>query len=284
MKKQIKDFIPKREKEITLSPWRQKIQEVIFGTETPEGKAFDVALLWAILLSIVAIMLESVQVIRERYGEIIKVIEWFFTILFSIEYLARIISVKKPLKYIFSFYGIVDVLSFLPTYLSLFIGGSHYLLAIRTLRLLRIFRIFKLTRYVGEAEILKRALKASFHKIAVFFGAVISIVIITGTFMYLIEGPEHGYTSIPVSIYWSIVTLTTVGYGDIAPQTTLGQFFASFIMILGYAIIAVPTGIVTAEIASANRRSIKNYTCPGCGATEHEPDAKFCKRCGTELI
>lgn len=271
------------EAELPLSPWRKKIREVIFGTDTPAGKNFDIILLWAIILSILVVMLESVPTIHDRYGHILRILEWIFTILFSIEYIARIISVRKPVNYIFSFYGIVDILSILPTYLSLVVVGSHYLLIIRTLRLLRIFRIFKLARFIGEADILKSALAASLHKIIVFFGAVMCIVMITGTIMYQIEGPENGFTSIPTSVYWAIVTLTTVGYGDIAPQTFLGQFFASFIMILGYAIIAVPTGIVTAEIASANRRNYNRPNCPGCGNDIIDADANFCKKCGTEL-
>lgn len=271
------------EEELPITPWRRKVHLVIFGTHTTAGKNFDIILLWAILLSIVVVMLESVPAVHDQYGHILRVVEWIFTVLFSIEYLARIISVKKPMRYIFSFYGLVDILSILPTYLSLIIAGSHYLLIIRTLRLLRIFRIFKLVRFVGEADILKSALAASMHKIIVFFGAVLCIVMITGTIMYLIEGPVNGFTSIPTSVYWAIVTLTTVGYGDIAPQTIAGQFFASFIMILGYAIIAVPTGIVTAEIASANRRNLYAATCPGCGNDDIDKDANFCKRCGTEL-
>lgn len=273
------------EEDLPLSPWQRKIHLVIFGTNTKSGKNFDIALLWAILLSILVVMLESVPYVHDRYWHQLRVLEWIFTILFSIEYFARIISVRKPLKYIFSFYGLVDILSILPTYLSLVIAGSHYLLIIRTLRLLRIFRIFKLVRFVGEADILKSALAASLHKIIVFFGAILCIVMITGTIMYLIEGPENGFTSIPTSVYWAIVTLTTVGYGDIAPQTILGQFFASFIMILGYAIIAVPTGIVTAEIASANMKvkTLNRPSCPGCGNDIHDGDANFCKKCGTEL-
>lgn len=272
-----------REGDRPKSAWRDRIHEVIFGTDTFAGKAFDVALLWAIILSVLAVMLESVHEVKVRYGNLLRITEWIFTILFSIEYIARIIAVRHPSRYIFSFYGIVDILAVIPTYLSLFLSGTHYLIIIRTLRLLRIFRIFKLGRYIGEAEVLKRALKASRHKITVFFGTVLSIVMITGTVMYLVEGPEHGYTSIPISIYWSIVTLTTVGYGDIAPQTVIGQFFASFIMIMGYAIIAVPTGIVTAEIATENKRKFKISTCTACGKKGHDRDANYCKRCGAQL-
>lgn len=265
------------------SSWRKNLRTVIFSTHTTAGKNFDIALLWAILFSILTVMLESVASIKQEYGHVLRIIEWSFTILFTVEYIARIISINNPFRYIFSFYGIVDVLSILPTFVSLLIVGSHYLIVIRTLRLLRIFRIFKLVRFIGEAAVLKAALIASAHKIAVFFITIMTIVIITGTVIYLIEGPQHGFDSIPKSVYWSIVTLTTVGYGDIAPQTTAGQFFASFIMILGYAIIAVPTGIVTAEITTANRKKIKLLHCPNCGNENHEADAKFCKRCGQKL-
>lgn len=264
--------------------WRKKLRIIIFGTHTPGGKRFDVILLWAIILSILTVMLESVPAIQQEYGDILRIVEWCFTILFTIEYGARIISTSNPLRYIFSFYGIVDLLSILPTYISLFVASSsHYLIVIRTLRLLRIFRIFKLTRFVGEAQMLKSALIASVHKISVFFIMVLTIVIITGTLMYLIEGPKHGFDSIPRSIYWAVVTLTTVGYGDIAPETIAGQFFASFIMILGYTIIAVPTGIVTAEMTKATRKKLPLKACPSCHHIEHDLQANFCKQCGQKF-
>lgn len=264
--------------------WRKKLRIIIFGTHTPAGKRFDVVLLWAIILSILTVMLESVPTIQQEYGDILRIVEWCFTILFTIEYVTRIISTSNPLRYILSFYGIVDLLSILPTYISLFVASSsHYLIVIRTLRLLRIFRIFKLTRFVGESQMLKSALIASVHKISVFFMMVLVIVIITGTLMYLIEGPNHGFDSIPRSIYWAVVTLTTVGYGDVAPETIGGQFFAAFIMILGYAIIAVPTGIVTAEMTKVNRKKLPSKACPSCHHVEHEVQANFCSQCGQKL-
>lgn len=265
------------------SLWRRRLFIIIFGTDTHAGRRFDIVLLWAILLSILVVMLESVDTVREQYGEILRIAEWVFTIVFTIEYLARIISIGKPWYYISSVFGVIDFLSIIPTYLSLFISGGQYLLIIRALRLLRIFRILKLTRYMGEASTLGRALKASRHKILVFMWAVMTIVIIMGTMMYLIEGGSNGFTSIPRSIYWAIVTLTTVGYGDIAPQTVLGQFMASMIMILGYAIIAVPTGIVTAEITQAKITNRVLQDCKRCGFHDHGPDAVYCKRCGTLL-
>ena len=265
------------------SLWRRRLFIIIFGTDTHAGRNFDIALLWAIILSILAVMLESIDSIREKYGEVLRIAEWIFTIVFSIEYLARIISIRKPWYYITSFYGIIDFLSVIPTYIGLVIGGGQYLLMIRALRLMRVFRILKLSRYMGEASTLSSALKASRHKIAVFLWAVFTIVIIMGTVMYLVEGGENGFTSIPRSIYWAIVTLTTVGYGDIAPQTALGQVLASMIMILGYAIIAVPTGIVTAEITQAKITNRVIQDCNKCGFNDHAPDAVFCKRCGTLL-
>jgi voltage-gated potassium channel len=268
-----------------LSPRRARLHEIIFEADTPAGKAFDVALLLAIALSVAAVMLESVAPIAERYGPQLYLVEWFFTILFTVEYVLRLSCVRYPLRYARSFFGIIDVLAILPTYLSLLIPGAQSLLVIRVFRLLRIFRIFKLTRYLGEAKTLMVALKSSQHKIVVFLGGVLSIVTIMGALMYLIEGPESGFTSIPRGVYWAIVTMTTVGYGDIAPRTVLGQALAAFIMILGYAIIAVPTGIVSAELVQAARDAVGKHTqaCPGCGADGHDHDATHCKRCGTRL-
>jgi voltage-gated potassium channel len=263
--------------------WRHRLYEIIFEAETPEGRAFDIALLWAIVISVIAVMMESVQHLYARYGTLLRIVEWIFTIIFTLEYIARIIAVRNPKQYIFSFLGIIDLLALLPSYLSLIFLGSQYFLAIRTIRLLRVFRIFKLTRYLGEAEVLAKALRASTYKITVFLGVVISIVIISGTLMYIIEGEKSGFTSIPTSIYWAIVTLTTVGYGDIAPQTTLGQTLASFIMIVGYGIIAVPTGIVTSEITRASHMKASTNVCPNCLTQDHESDAIFCKHCGTKL-
>ena len=265
------------------SEWRRKLFIVIFGTDTRAGKNFDIILLWVIMLSILVVMIESVADIRQKYGYLLRILEWVFTVIFTIEYIARIISIGKPWHYITSFYGIIDFLSVIPTYLSLFISGGQYLLIIRALRLLRIFRILKLSRYVGEARTLSTALKASRHKITVFMWVVLTVVVIMGTLMYMIEGGKNGFTSIPRSIYWAIVTLTTVGYGDIAPQTVVGQIMASVIMILGYAIIAVPTGIVTAEITQATITNRMINRCKKCGFYDHAPDAIFCKRCGTML-
>ncbi|RME24086.1 MAG: ion transporter [Candidatus Zixiibacteriota bacterium] len=265
---------------------RNQLYEVIFEADTPAGKAFDVVLLWSILISVAVVLLESVEGIRDDFGPVLVGIEWFFTILFTIEYLIRLICVRHPLLYARSFFGIVDLLSILPTYLSLFIGGSQALIVIRALRLLRVFRIFKLARYVGEAGVLMNALRASRAKITVFLVAVLSIVLIVGSLMYLIEGSEAqtGFTSIPASIYWTIVTMTTVGYGDIAPQTVLGKFVASVVMIIGYAIIAVPTGIVTAELSfAAGKKSVTTQVCPDCHKEGHDPDATHCKFCGAQL-
>lgn len=261
---------------------RKRLFIVIFGTDTPAGKAFDVALLIAILISVLAVMLESVPSLNKGYGYVFKYAEWIFTVLFTLEYLTRIYVTDARRRYIFSFYGLIDLLSLLPTYLSLIFTGTQYLLIIRALRLLRVFRILKLGRFVGEGEQLGRALKASRHKITVFMGTVVMLVILLGTVMYLVEGRENGFTSIPLSIYWAIVTLTTVGYGDIAPQTILGQSIASFVMILGYAIIAVPTGIVTVELQK-DIENRKNKACRNCSSKGHDTDALFCKFCGEKL-
>jgi voltage-gated potassium channel len=266
-----------------LSPRRERIHEIIFEAETPIGKAFDVSLMVVILVSIAAVCLESVASIRDQFGPLLRALEWTITILFTIEYILRLYSVRKPLRYATSFFGIVDLLSILPTYLSFFIAGSQSLLVIRALRLLRVFRILKLAHFVGEARLLRAALHASVRKITVFLGAVLTIVIIVGALMYMIEGSENGFTSIPQSIYWAIVTMTTVGYGDIAPQTLLGKIIASAVMILGYAIIAVPTGIVTVELASSVKESVRTDACPECGCDGHAIDAAHCRFCGTRL-
>ncbi len=261
---------------------RKRLFIVIFGTDTPAGKAFDVALLIAIIISVLAVMLESVPSLNDNYGLLFKYLEWILTAIFSIEYITRIYVTESRKKYIFSFYGLIDLLSLLPTYLSLIFVGTQYLLIIRALRLLRVFRILKLGRFVGEAEQLGRALKSSRHKITVFMGTVMMLVILLGTIMYLVEGRDNGFTSIPLSIYWAIVTLTTVGYGDIAPHTVLGQTIASFVMILGYAIIAVPTGIVTVELQKDKKRQ-EEKACTKCKSKGHETDALYCKFCGEKL-
>ena len=244
--------------------WRETIHTVIFEAETPGGKTFDVLLLIAIVLSLLTVILESVGRIHSAYGDVLIRIEWGFTVLFSIEYVLRVICVKRPFQYVRSFFGIVDLLAVLPTYLVLLVGGTQSFLVIRGLRLLRVFRIFKLARYSAEAEVLGQAIRASLPKITIFMGAVLTIVMILGSVMYLIEGPENGFASIPSSMYWAIVTMTTVGYGDVVPYSTLGKAFASMIMILGYGLIAVPTGIVSVEIAHAARLSTSTRTCPSC--------------------
>jgi voltage-gated potassium channel len=265
--------------------WQKKLHEIIYETDTRVGKLFDVILLWAIIASIVLVMLESVKGLDAKYHVFFNISEWVITILFTIEYLVRIISVKQPKKYIFSFFGIVDLLSTIPKYLSLIIGGAHALVALRALRLLRVFRILKLVRYVGEANKLGKALKASRFKIFVFISAVVILCVIIGTIMYLIEGNESGFTSIPRGVYWAIVTLTTVGYGDIAPQTGLGQFLASLVMILGYGIIAIPTGIVTVEFTKQAALDVHTNTksCSNCSAENHKDKAKYCYSCGHEI-
>lgn len=269
-----------------MKPWQNKIHEIVYEADTPAGRLFDISLLWTILLSIFIVMFESVEEINDKYGPILVVLEWSITFFFSIEYVLRIISVEKPKKYIFSFYGIVDLLSILPTYLSLFIVGSQSLVIIRSLRLLRVFRILKLGNFIGEANSLVRALKSSKAKIIVFLFAVLSLTFILGTIMYLVETKESGFTSIPTSVYWAIVTLTTVGYGDIAPQSVLGQIIASIIMIIGYAVIAVPTGIVSSEFMNAdkNKKIVSTQACLSCSKEGHDIDASYCKYCGSCLF
>ncbi|MHC4413864.1 MAG: ion transporter [Planctomycetota bacterium] len=265
------------------APWREHLHEIIFEADTPGGKLFDVGLLAAIILSVIAVCLESVAEIREQYGITLREIEWLFTILFTVEYVLRLLCVGRPWRYAVSFFGIVDLLAIVPTYLSLLVAGSQSLLVIRAIRLLRVFRVFKLAQFLGEAEVLRTALRASGRKIIVFLGSVLTLVLILGTMMYLFEGEEHGYTNIPQSVYWAIVTMTTVGYGDITPQTIHGKILASMVMIIGYAIIAVPTGIVTVELGLAYRKRVSTQACPQCSAEGHDPDAKHCKFCGAAM-
>ena len=263
---------------------RAKIHEIIFGADTPAGKAFDIVLMVLIVLSVVAVMLESVDSISARYGPWLRTFEWVVTIGFTIEYLLRLYCVGKPAQYARSFFGVVDLLSILPTYLSVIMPGAQSFMVIRALRLLRVFRVLKLAHFVGEARELGAALRASARKIIVFLGAVLTLVVIVGSMMYLIEGDANGFTSIPVSIYWAIVTMTTVGYGDIAPQTPLGKILASAIMIMGYGIIAVPTGIVSVELAGVVKgKKVSTRACPDCGADGHAHDASFCKYCSSKL-
>lgn len=264
--------------------FRHRLHEIIFEADTPAGRLFDVVLLWAILLSVTTVLLESVAPLRERYGEELRAAEWFFTALFTVEYVLRLVSVLKPLRYARSFFGLVDLLAILPTYLSLVLPGAQSLLVVRVLRLLRVFRVLKLASFLGQAEILLTALRASRQKIIVFLGGVLSTVIIMGAVMYLVEGEENGFDSIPRGMYWAIVTMTTVGFGDITPKTVPGQFIASLLMIAGYGVLAVPTGIVSVELAAASRRAaVDTQACPGCGAHGHDTDAVHCKYCGTAL-
>lgn len=264
---------------------KEHLFKIIFEAETTLGKRFDVLLIILILLSIIAVMLESVEPIQTKLGSILTILEWVITITFTIEYIVRIIIVHNSFKFITSFFGIIDLLSCLPTYIGLFVSGTQGLMVIRALRLLRIFRILKLNRYVDESSYLMNALRASKYKISIFLYAVIMIVIIVGAIMYLVEGEANGFDSIPRSMYWVIVTITTVGFGDIVPTTTVGQFIASFIMILGYAIIAVPTGIVTAEMGKlkSDNTKKKSNCCSECLNEDHDNNAKFCKCCGSKL-
>ncbi len=261
---------------------RATLHEIIFEADTAAGKLFDLLLIISILSSVVVIMLDSIQAVHGRYGGLLYGLEWFFTILFTVEYLLRLYCVGNPLKYAKSFFGLVDLLAILPTFLSILIPGSRYLLVIRTLRTIRIWRILKLAQYLNEFDLLMHALKASVRKIIVFLVLVLCLVVILGSLMYLVEPPENGFTSIPRSIYWAIVTLTTVGYGDISPKTEIGQALAAVAMILGYSILAVPTGIVTVELAYASAR-VSTQACPMCSKEGHDPDAVHCKYCGAEL-
>lgn len=265
-----------------MKNWRQRLHEVIYEADTPAGRAFDIMLIIFILLSVMAVSLESVDSLRESYGVYFRTFEWVFTILFTVEYILRILAVQKPFKYIFSFFGIVDLLALLPNYLSFFFFGAQSFLVIRSFRLLRIFRVFKLGTYLRQAKILQDALIASRQKIVVFMVGILATVSTVGAVMYLIEGDAAGFTSIPISIYWAIVTMTTVGYGDIAPQTPLGQLFASVLMIMGYGVLAVPTGIMSVEIARASI-STSTQACPSCSRQGHDEDAIHCKYCGAYL-
>jgi len=265
--------------------WRSKVHEIIFEADTKAGQLFDIGLIISILLSVLAVMRESIPKIRETYGSELYLVEWLFTILFSIEYILRIISIGRPLKYMLSFFGIVDLLAILPTYFSILFPGTHTLAVIRILRVLRVFRVLKLAQYLREAQVLIRALKNARRKITVFLLTVLSLVVVFGSIMYLVEGDASGFVSIPRSIYWAIVTLTTVGYGDITPQTDLGQMISALVMILGYSIIAVPTGIITAEIAQTvgKDKDVSTQVCPQCSREGHDKDASFCKICGAHL-
>jgi voltage-gated potassium channel len=265
----------------TSSTMKEKIHEVIFEADTPSGKYFDIALLLSIIVSVIAVSLESIESIDKVYHSQLVMIEWFFTILFTIEYILRLYSTEHSVKYSTSFFGVVDLLAILPTYLSIFIPGAQSLLVIRGLRLLRIFRVFKLSRYLGEANILSEAIIQSRTRIVVFLSTITVLSFITGAGMYLVEGPKHGFTSIPQSVYWAITTLTSTGYGDTVPITPLGKLLAIFIMIMGYSLIIVPTGIISTEMMKLG--DISTQACKNCSKEGHDFNAKFCKHCGFEL-
>ncbi len=269
--------------------WKSQLYEIIFKADTPAGKAFDVVLILCILSSISVVMLDSIDDVHDKHEKLLYGLEWFFTFLFTIEYILRLMCVTSKRRYTTSFFGIVDLLAILPTYLSILAGGFSVLKVIRILRVLRVFRVLKLGNHVKQAELLRQALYASRQKIIVFLCFVLTLVVIIGAIMYTIESPpadepdvDNGFTNIPQSIYWAVVTLTTVGYGDISPQTPLGKMLAAMVMLLGYAIIAVPTGIVTAQIIQTPAKTTSK-PCPACGHAQHDPDAVFCKKCGQSL-
>lgn len=263
---------------------RKEIEHIIFEADTFVGKLFDILLIVSILASVLIVMLDSIEHLNAAYGRFFWAAEWFFTALFTLEYLLRLVTVEKPLVYVRSFFGVIDFLSIVPTYLGLIFPGGKYLLVIRVLRVLRVFRVLKLVQYIGEADLLVKALNASRRKIIVFIFAVMTIVVIIGSAMYIIEGQKNGFTSIPKSIYWAVVTLTTVGYGDISPQTGLGQALATLVMIMGFGIIAIPTGIVTTELTRmAGGKSESGMSCHRCGHKRHDNDARYCKICGESL-
>lgn len=279
-------MLPRMPDERPAGGWRERLYVVVFEHGTPAGRAFDLALLFLIVASVVAVVLESVPSFRARWGAELLAVEWGFTALFTAEYVLRLLVVRRPAAYARSFFGVIDLLAVLPTYLRLLLPGSQVLLTLRAIRLLRVFRVLKLGHFLGEERVLVQALRASVRKIVIFLGAVLVIVLVTGALMYVVEGPGTGFTSIPASVYWAIVTITTVGYGDIAPQTPLGRLLAALVMMLGYGIIAVPTGIVTVEMGRASRPAPATAArrCAVCGLAGHDEDAAFCKRCGEELL
>lgn len=263
--------------------WRWRWFHIIFGHQSVAGRRFDILLIWLILASVGVAVLDSVPAVHAAYAPGLYLVEWVFTLAFSAEYVARLLVVAKPLRYARSFYGVIDVLAVLPTWLSLFFPGAQYLLVVRILRILRVFRILKLTRYVSEAGLLMGALQRSGRKIFVFLFTILTVVTIFGAMMYVVEGPQHGFTSIPTGIYWAIVTVATVGFGDISPVTPLGRFLASMLILIGYGIIAVPTGIYTAEMVQGLRTQRDARRCEACGATGHDADARHCRQCGAAL-
>ena len=266
----------------TRPRWRARLHEVIFEADTAAGRAFDVALLVAIAVSVAAVLLESMADVRVQYGPALHVAEWALTLAFTVEYVLRLVAVDRPWRYAVSFYGIVDLLAILPTYVALVMPVAQPFMVVRGIRLLRIFRVLKAAQFLREAEILVTALRASRRKITVFLGGILTVALVMGALMYVVEGEAHGFTSIPRSMYWAVVTMTTVGYGDIAPRTPVGQLLAAVLMIIGYSIIAVPTGIVSAELVQA-ARPVSRQACPSCGAEGHDVDAAHCKYCGAEL-
>ncbi|MEJ5990370.1 ion transporter [Ramlibacter sp. PS3R-8] len=280
-------MVPGNESELgkPTEPWRRRMHEVIFESETPAGRVFDKVIVTAILVSVAVVIADSVPALSARNRGTFNAVEWFFTLLFTVEYIARLVSVKRQLKYALSFFGIVDLLSVLPTYLAFFLPETHALIDVRILRLLRVFRIFKLTDYVVEYQMLGAALAASRRKIMVFLSAVLMVVLVLGTVLYVVEGPKHGFVDIPTSVYWAITTITTVGFGDITPKTDVGRAIASVIMLIGWGTLAVPTGIVTAEMTALRYAPPLPllHACPGCGATGHSADARFCRACGVPL-
>lgn len=264
------------------APWQKRLGDLIFGTATPAARIYDRLVIVLIVISVLAVLLESVSEYPPHVHYLLRQTEWFFTIIFTVDYFGRLLGARRPLRYALSYYGMIDLFTILPSYLSLLVPGSQYLLIIRALRLLRVFRVFRLGSYAQQANLLSLGLRASREKIVVFFIVVLTLVTVFGTLIYMIEGPKNGFTSIPTSIYWAVVTVTTVGYGDISPKTPLGKFLATLAMLLGYAIIAVPTGIVTAGIQDA-KQALEGRTCPRCGLHKHDSDAQFCKRCGENL-
>lgn len=266
-----------------LSGWRLQVYTVIFEADTRAGRLFDQLLIAVILTSVAVVAADSVHSINVRYHRELTLAEWLFTLVFTVEYLARLACVRHPWQYVRSFYGVIDLLAVLPTYLALLVPEVGALIDVRILRLLRVFRIFKLTAYVTEYQAIGLALRASRRKIMVFLAAVMMIVLVIGTLMYVVEGPAHGFTSIPTSVYWAITTMTTVGFGDITPKTDLGRLIASLMMLLGWGTLAVPTGIVTAEMTYARRATVTTRTCQECLTEGHMPDANYCRHCGAVL-
>lgn len=266
-----------------IAPWRRRLHDIIFEADTRAGRAFDLTLLVSILASVAVLLIESVPAVQLKHFRTFYMLEWAFTVLFTIEFALRLFAVRKPWRYVRSFYGMVDLLAILPTYLSLFVPGAQGLAVVRILRMLRVFRILKLSAYLEESSELWQAMVASRRKITIFLFTVSTIVVVVGALMFIVEGPASGFTDIPTSVYWAVVTLTTVGFGDIAPVTPLGRFLAVLVMMLGYGIIAVPTGIVTSELTRSSRDAVTNTACSDCGAEGHRPDALFCRRCSAKL-